>query len=350
MIQVNLIISALISGLIAFLLIPAFMRVMNNMGITGIDQQKVNKPSLPTSGGLPVFAGLLMGVMAFIFLTSFFDGDNSALQLKMNLLAGVLSIGIITVIGFFDDIYMKKEEVKSRSDTVEKRHGLRQWMKPLLTFFGALPLMVVMAGTSTMGVPFFGVVEFGVLYPLLLIPLAVICVSNTANMLAGTNGLEAGLMVIASFALGIFAFANGRVEASVIAFTLCLALLAFLRFNWFPSKILPGDSLTYLAGGAFVTAVILGNVEKFGIIIFLPWIIEALLKLRGRFNVRSFGDLHADGTIKAPYDKIYSLTHVFMLLPEKLWGKRLKENQVTLGLLLLEAVVCLLAFSFYVTW
>jgi UDP-N-acetylglucosamine--dolichyl-phosphate N-acetylglucosaminephosphotransferase len=97
--------------------------------------------------------------------------------------------------------------------------------------------------------------------------------------------------------------------------------------------------------------VILGNSERFAILLFLPWIIEALLKLRGRFAVRSFGDLQKDGTVKAPYDKIYSLTHVAMKLPEWLkLKKKFTAEQVTavlLFLIVLNSSVWTLHYVFF---
>jgi UDP-N-acetylglucosamine--dolichyl-phosphate N-acetylglucosaminephosphotransferase len=346
----SVVISLSVSFLVAYLFMPLFMVFARKIGLTGIDQQKKGKPSLPTSGGVPAFVGLLMGLLTYLFMISFFEQGSAMenLTAKVNILAAILSIGMITVVGFFDDIFMKQEAVKSRSDTVEKRHGLKQWMKPLLTLFGAIPLMVVMLGTTSMAWPFLGEINFGIFFPLILVPAAVVTVSNATNMLAGVNGLEAGLMAVASFFLGLFCLSYGTFEGAMIAFALFAALMAFLLFNWFPSKILPGDSLTYFLGGAFVAAVVIGNVEKFAIIIFIPWIVEAFLELTAKFKARSFGDLQEDGTIKAPYpDRIYSLTHVVMKLPEWLGRKRFKENQIALILIGFEFLLCLSVYSFY---
>jgi len=108
---------------------------------------------------------------------------------------------------------------------------------------------------------------------------------------------------------------------------------------------LPGDSLTYFAGAVFVSAAVAANVERFAFYAFLPWIIEAFLKLRGKFAVRSYGDLQNDGSIKSPYKKIYSLTHAVMKLGERLGKgkvisrKGFTEKQVALILVGGEAVL-----------
>jgi UDP-N-acetylglucosamine--dolichyl-phosphate N-acetylglucosaminephosphotransferase len=90
-------------------------------------------------------------------------------------------------------------------------------------------------------------------------------------------------------------------------------------------------------GASLVSVVIIGNIEKFGIVIFMPWIIEAFLKLRSRFKARSLGDLRSDGTLAPPYEKIYSLTHLVMKI------KPMKEWQVSAILISIEVMICMLA-------
>ena len=183
-------------------------------------------------------------------------------------MAASSTILIITLVGMLDDLNIGQIQQKARTGTLEYRVGIRQWLKPVMTLPGAIPLMVVSAGTSSLLLPLFGSVDIGILFPLLAVPIAVVVVSNVNNMLAGLNGLEAGLGFVASSFLGGYLFLFGRVEGSIISFALAAALLAFLIYNWYPSKILPGDSLTYLIGATFVTAVIIGNAERFGIFIY----------------------------------------------------------------------------------
>jgi UDP-N-acetylglucosamine--dolichyl-phosphate N-acetylglucosaminephosphotransferase len=224
---------------------------------------------------------------------------------------------------------------------MEYRVGLPQWSKPLLTLPAAIPLMAVSAGATTITIPLLGAVDFGIIYPIVLVPIAVICVSNVNNMLAGLNGLEAGLGFIASVSVGIYALLNNRPEGGIIALALAAALLAFLKYNWCPARILPGDSLTYLIGATFVTAVIAASVEMFAIVVYIPWIAEALLKLRGRFKVASVGVLQPNGKLGSRYKKIYSLTHIFQRTG------RFTEKQIVVYLMLIEVLFCLLAFLIF---
>ncbi|MDP3741758.1 MAG: glycosyl transferase family 4, partial [Candidatus Micrarchaeota archaeon] len=201
---------------------------------------------------------------------------------------------------------------------------------------------------SQVALPLLGVVQLGQWYPLVLVPLAVVSVSNATNMLAGINGIEAGMAAVMLTAIGAFLLQHNSIEGAVIAFCAAAALLAFLKFNWIPAKMFPGDSLTYFAGAAIVSAIVIGNAEKLGILLFIPWIIEAFLKLRGRFKVRSYGDLQKDGTLKAPYEKIYSLTHVAMKLPYWLGLKKgFTEKQVACLLIGSQIILSIGVLAFY---
>ncbi|MBI4021235.1 MAG: hypothetical protein HY369_03250 [Candidatus Aenigmarchaeota archaeon] len=326
------------SFLTALAITPRFMVFLRGSNIVGIDQQKKGRPLLPSSGGLPVAFGLLAGIMLAIAADTFIQPGRLNLTA---LLAASSTILIVTLVGVLDDLNIRTTQSVARTGTKEYRIGLRQWVKPVMSLAGAVPLMAISAGASDLALPFTGVIDVGILYPLLLVPLAVVVVSNVNNMLAGMNGLEAGLGFVASLALGVYLLQVGRLEGAIISLTLAAALLAFLKFNWFPAKILPGDSLTYLIGATFVTAVIIGNAEKFGIFIYIPWIVEAFLKLRGRFAVSSLGILQKDGRLGPRYPRISSLTHVFLRTGS------FTERQITLGLIGIEVVIVLIGFLIF---
>lgn len=317
------------SFVMTLLFAPRFKKYLENSGIVDTDVQKSERPWMASSGGLPVIFGFLAGVLLFVFLDSFvlFFKTNTAL-----IFAAALAVMVAMVVGLLDDINSRRRGTRGLP-----RAGLRQWQKPLLTVAAAVPLMATKAGVTTLMLPFFGSVDFGLIYPLLLVPVAVICITNATNMLAGINGIEAGMGSVALLAVGAYAFANNSLEAAVIGLSAGAALLAFLAFNFYPARVLPGDSLTYLIGAAFVSTVIIGNIEKFGLIVFTPWIAEAFLKLRSGFKAASVGVLQEDGTLKPKYDKIYSLTHVMMHL-------RLTERQIASAFIGLEIAIVVLAF------
>jgi UDP-N-acetylglucosamine--dolichyl-phosphate N-acetylglucosaminephosphotransferase len=161
--------------------------------------------------------------------------------------------------------------------------------------------------------------------------------SNATNFLAGFNGLEAGMGSVLHLALGLYALINGRTASAAIALSFAAALLAFLRYNWYPAKVFPGD-LTYTIGATCVCVAVVGNIERYAILCFAPWILEAFLKLRSRFKAESYGILQQDGTLKPPPTKIYSLTHLVMRL------RPLREWEVSLILIFSEVVICAVSY------
>jgi UDP-N-acetylmuramyl pentapeptide phosphotransferase/UDP-N-acetylglucosamine-1-phosphate transferase len=378
--MIYLAISLAVGFLVTFLGIPFAKKYLLASGIYGIDQQKKDKPKVATSGGLVVFFGFVTSLTFYMGINSLFGARNLDMTL---LLAALASVNIITLIGLIDDIHIdlkalvkeeidleeepeiqvheKIEEVETHGELIlgtlweimpfqraeeengdMHRRGLGQLPKMLFVLPAAFPLIAVGAGSWSMTVPFIGyTIHWGLLYPLLLLPAAMLFVSNVINMLAGTNGLSALTSLVASTSIAIYAYLNQQTEAMLIAATLSVTLLAFLRYNMYQASILPGDSLTYLCGAAIFSAVVIGNMEKFGSVIFLPWIAEFVLKARSGFQARSWGILQPDGTLEPQHDKIYSLTHVFM-------RKGLNEMEVTYaiaGLQLLVSVSALLIFT-----
>lgn len=205
---------------------------------------------------------------------------------------------------------------------------------------GAIPLMAINAGVSTISIPFLGMVNFGVFYPLLIVPLAIIFGANAFNLLGGFNGIQTGTASIAVFGMFLYALVFNAYTGLLLSSILLAALLATFVFDFYPSRIYGGDSFSYFAGTAIVALMVVGNMESFGIIIFIPWIVEFFLHARKRFDVTDLGTLQRDGTMKPPYGrKVYSWTHVIMNI------RRMREWQVSVTMFCIEALFIALAFG-----
>ena len=333
----TIIIPGILAFVAAYLGISFLMRYLYSAGIVAEDRNKAKVVKLPSSAGLGFALGIVIGILAYTFGGSFIFKPVINLSI---LLSVALSIILITLVGFLDDINVKQERVKS-TGMMDIREGLKQWQKPILTVLGALPLMAIDAGVHTVELPFVGVVSLGLIYPLILLPLAVIFVSNSVNLLGGFDGLQP-LMALAA-ALGLLAYniMFGTYMGAFLSALLSAALLAMLPFNLYKAKVVPGDSFTYAVGATLVAIMVMGNSEAFGIIIFIPWIIEFLLHARKKFKVTDLGIRKKDGSFKAPYGrKIYSLTHVVMNLK-----KKATETDVAYYLTALEVVFVVLAFA-----
>jgi len=79
----------------------------------------------------------------------------------------------------------------------------------------------------------------------------------------------------------------------------------FYIFNKYPAKVFPGDVLTYSVGAIIAITAILGNIEKIAVFFFIPYIIEVVLKSRGRLKKASFAEVQEDGSLKNRYNKFY---------------------------------------------
>jgi UDP-N-acetylglucosamine--dolichyl-phosphate N-acetylglucosaminephosphotransferase len=323
-----------VAFVVTLFITPYFMQFLQAGGIVGMDRHKKDRARVPTSGGICVAFGIISGLLTYIGLTTFIVGTT---QEATVLLAVLSSILIVTIVGILDDLNVKAKAVMTK-EGLDIRVGFPQWVKPLLTLPAAIPLMVVNAGDTSMGFPFIGTVNFGVIYPLILVPVGVVVVSNIVNLLGGFNGSESGMGMVYTLGLGAFALMVNSQGAAIFLVSFA-ALAGFIKYNWYPAKILPGDSLTYLLGAIVATGVITGNIEKAGIIVMGPFIIEAALKLRAGMKASCIGKLREDGKLDPPYGKsIYSITHIIMN------AKPLTEKQVTLVMIGIEALFVALAF------
>ncbi len=333
----TIIIPGILAFAAAYIGISFLMKYLYSAGIVAEDRNKAKVVKLPSSAGLGFAFGIVIGILAYTFGGSFIFKPVISTSL---LLSVALSILLITLVGFLDDINVKQERVKS-TGMMDIRQGLKQWQKPILTILGAFPLMAIDAGVHSVELPFVGVVSLGLVYPLILLPLAVIFVSNSVNLLGGFDGLQP-LMALAA-ALGLLAYniIFGTYMGAFLSALLSAALLAMLPFNLYKAKVVPGDSFTYAVGATLVAIMVMGNSEAFGMIIFIPWIIEFLLHARKRFKVTDLGIRQRDGSFKAPYGrKIYSLTHLVMNLKNKA-----TETDVAYYLTALEVLFVVLGFA-----
>jgi UDP-N-acetylglucosamine--dolichyl-phosphate N-acetylglucosaminephosphotransferase len=209
-----------------------------------------------------------------------------------------------------------------------------------MVIFASIPLIVINAGESIISLPILGNVNFGLIYPLILIPLGIVATSTTFNFLAGMNGLESSQGIIMFLGLGIVTYFIGNTWISLICFLAITALLGFYIFNKYPAKIFPGDVLTYPIGGLVAIIAILGNIEKIAAFFFIPYIAEVILKSRGGLRKQSFGKPNKDNSLELLDNKIYGLTH-FSIWFLKKFKKKVYEKEVVYFINFLQIITIL---------
>ncbi|VVC02169.1 Phospho-N-acetylmuramoyl-pentapeptide-transferase [uncultured archaeon] len=310
------------SLLIGAVSLPFLIRKLAAAGMTGRDVNKKGEVQVAEMGGLAIIMGAIGSLLLAIALHTFL---GYALSLT-NMLAAMLTIAIIALIGTFDDMFDMRKDVKT-----------------ILPMIAALPLVAVSAaGSTAISLPFIGIVDFGWVYIVALIPLGVTVSANLTNMLAGFNGMEAGMgcvMFAATLYLGVV---NGSAEIALISAAMLGALLAFLRLNWYPAKVFIGDIGNLAIGTALAVAVILGNLESAGAILVLPYLADFVIKACNRFpSTKWWGELKG-GRLHPLEGRVRGAAQLVM----KLTGG-ISEQGLAITFIAAEGVCALVAIALY---
>lgn len=321
-----------LSFFICLFILPFWIRKCKWVGLIWEDMNKFDKPkNIASSGGLIVVMSFVIGTLFYVAFRTFFRVGN---EVNLQIFALLSVILIFAIIGLTDDLLGWKNG------------GLSKRFRVLLAFIAAIPLVVINAGDSTMNFPFFGIADFGLLFPLLIVPLGIAGASTTYNFLAGFNGLEAGQGILVLGFLSFVSYITGYAWLAYIGVLMMASLAAFLFFNWNPAKVFPGDILTYSVGALIAVMSILGNFEKIAVFVFIPFIIEVGLKTRGKLKKHSFGIPQKDGSLKMPYKKIYGLTHLAIFVLGKI-KKKVYEGDVVYFILGIHLIFIVLAWALF---
>ncbi|MBW6462077.1 MAG: hypothetical protein K0B07_03465 [DPANN group archaeon] len=310
-----------LSFIFTYLLIPPYIKKAKQTGMVGVDKYKIEKKEVAESGGIIILFGYLI---ALFLIMEIFP------QYIVQIFAVTTTVLLVAFIGMIDDIY-----------------NISWRTKTLLPLLAAPPLMVIKAGVTTLYLPFIGSVDFGIIYTLILIPIAITGAANAVNMVAGYNGLEAGLGILMFSALSAIGFITDNTIVVLLSTPLVFVLLAFLYYNRYPARIFPGDSGTFLIGVMLSVIVILGNIELVGVILIAPHIFNLFLYYYGYFTrgkektrYERFGSVDKNGYLVVP--------NIFYLPWLVASFKKTTEKQATYKLYLLELIFVLISILIFV--
>ncbi len=296
-----------LSGLFSYWVLRLILPRLMEKGICGIDMHKPGKPKVAEMGGIGVVAGFSIGVLCAIFFNTFLGFDFNI----GFVLAALACIFMLAFIGFVDDLL-----------------DIPQSVKAFLPLLAAIPLIAAKsAGSTAMHLPFVGVVDFGIIYFFIFIPIGIAVASNLTNMLAGFNGMEAGMGIVVLIAASFIAISANSPEALVIYIPMIGALLGLFLLNKHPAKIFPGDTAALIIGASLAAGSIIGNFESIAAILLLPHVIDFFIKAANRFP-KTWGE-YRDGKLYAPEGKVRGLVHLVMV----------KANGITEGNLVLLFII-----------
>jgi len=295
---------AFVAMIVSFFFSKKWMQIAQKLNLLGEDKQKLNKEKIPEAGGVAVVISAVSALLCYGLATQYF---SSMIDFTFIYAISLLLL-LACCFGFIDDLV-----------------SITRWKKPLLSAIIAVPIMIV-CFSQTLLITHIGNFNFGILFPLLIVPAIIIGASNGFNMLAGYNGLEALQGIIIISALGFFSLVLNNFNMFAICLIMVGALTGFYLLNSYPSKLFGGDSLTYPIG-AFIGAIaIFAHLELFACVLFIPYFLDALLYIRARFidkvrDVQAFAKVNEDGSLSLPYNKIYDTTHLAILCLSKIKKK-----------------------------
>lgn len=267
-------ISLIISFSITFFLIPKFIQKFKEENLVVRDYYKINKTLVPTMGGLPI----LMGVLSSLIILQII------FPLVEELLIFYFVIVISAVFGLVDDLI-----------------NIGRKIKIIAPFFLAFPIALLNIDTSLSLI--FIEIELGILFSYIIAPLYVMVVSNLINMHSGFNGVSGGVTTILIVFSALAAFIKFNYTGLIYIAPILGAMIAFMYFNKYPSRIFLGNIGTLMIGAALGGFIIFLNLEIFGVIILIPHIINFLMfvywKLKGYPHIK-FGKVDKNGILHVP--------------------------------------------------
>ena len=220
--------------------------------------RRLNTEPLPNAGGLAIFAGFVASVIVA------WAGRPIVVELvNIQVLAIMLGASLLVLTGFIDDQF-----------------GLSPVTRLLVQALVAALLIVNGLKIDFNAIPFLPVLPDPVAGPLstLLTVLWIVGLTNAVNLMDGVDGVVGGVGFVVSMVLLVTAAQfTDRAAAVILLAGLAGATLAYLRYNFNPSRIIMGDAGAYLIGFTLAAVSLLGTLKfSAGASLLVPLIVLAL--------------------------------------------------------------------------
>lgn len=247
---IALVIFALTAALSAALVSRAILLSFRLGLVDQPNPRRVNLTPLPNAGGAAVF-------LAFVFgLTLSFSFDIQRIGAEPERLVLLLG-GSCLVVGFM--IY---------DDAI----GIPAWLKlAAQSIIAALVVLPRLRGRGhgivldNFNLPIAGQVTLPLLAAIALTIFWIVGMMNTLNLLDGLDGLAASVTLIACAVLFAHTYfwprRDPQFTISILPLVLGAAVLGFLPFNWYPSRIILGDAGANFLGFALAVLSIIGGAK-----------------------------------------------------------------------------------------
>ncbi|MCL1977964.1 MAG: hypothetical protein FWG55_07700 [Candidatus Bathyarchaeota archaeon] len=282
------------------------------------DQHKNGKPLVPN--GLGVLYVLFTTVYLFLL---YFLGEGPSVSAGIS---APLTLAVCILFGGFMGLLDDWMDLKWR-------------YKAFMPLIAALPLIyfaIGMNARTSITLPFIGFVDFGVWYFYLIIPLIVMIVTNTVNMLGGFNGLESLCPAIAL--LGLMSISSLTSSSYLLMIGPIIFWLILTALN-LQGKIFVGNSGSFAIGMTIASFAIIADVKLSLLISIIPYIFNSSLILLTVFFT------HKKALIVFKNDKLES-DHKRSLVTAITYHRPLTERQIVTIVSIIVAAFTLLAIIY----
>lgn len=165
--------------------------------------------------------------------------------------------------------------------------------KAFMPLIAALPLIYLALENNlrtAITIPFVGMIDFGVWYFYLIIPLIVMIVTNTINMLGGLNGLETvGPAIIL---IGLTAISSSEFQLLMAGPLAVWLILAYFNFS---GRLFVGNTGSFAIGLTVASFAIITDLKSPLLISIVPYVFNSVLILLTVFFVHKRANVIFDG-------------------------------------------------------
>lgn len=205
--------------LCVFILVPLVRLLAINVGF--VDRptaRKIHKVPIPLSGGVAIYAGVIITAAVFM---------HDTLLFKAVATGGAL----LVLIGLADDAF------KSRG------RDFPVWPRLILyTIVSYIPYAFGIAIKGVSSPSASSMILFSDSWSMVFTMLWVFALINMLNFIDGVDGLASGITVISSLTLFVASIVSHHEVTSLAALAIAGACLAFLTYNFHPARIFMGDA------------------------------------------------------------------------------------------------------------
>jgi len=213
-----------LAAFLSFITIPVIVRISKEKGLTDKPNDRTShNGSIPSLGGVAIFAGVLLGSALLI------PPDHVDDPLRYIIAATF----ILFLVGQKDDIV-----------------GI-SWQKKLIAEVLSSLILIVLGNlriTSLFGMA--GIHEIPMWASFIITLILFVGIINAFNLIDGIDGLASGTAIMASFLMGSWMYGIGEHGMAVLAWSLTGSLLPFFYFNVFgkKNKLFMGDTGSLMIG------------------------------------------------------------------------------------------------------